>query len=85
MPTTQLPTSVLGTIKFKGTWNANTNVITSSDPDINNVNMPTAESSNEGWYFIVGTAGTTGIITDLGTEVDWKVGDWILSLENHLV
>jgi hypothetical protein len=80
VPTTQLPTSVLGTIKFKGTWNANTNVITSSDPAINNVNMPTAESSNEGWYFIIGTAGTTGIITDRGTEVDWKVGDWILSL-----
>lgn len=80
VPISQLPTSVLGTIKFKGTWNANTNVITSSDPDLNNDNMPNAEASNEGWYFIIGTAGTTGIVTDQGTVTDWKVGDWILSL-----
>lgn len=64
-----------GALKFKGSWNADTNNITSSDVTINNTSMPTAASGNEGWYFIIDTEGTT---EEDGIS-DWKVNDWIVS------
>lgn len=73
--TTYLPDSVLGGLKFKGTWNANTNNITSSDGTINNTSIPSAASGNEGWYFIVGTSGSTSV----NGITDWVIGDWVLS------
>lgn len=73
---TYLPDSVLGNLKFKGTWNANTNVITSADPALNGNPVPAASSSNEGYYFIVQTAGATNV----DGITDWKVGDWCLSI-----
>jgi hypothetical protein len=65
LPTSQLPASVLGAVKFQATWNANTNT-----PAI-----PAAALANQGWYYIVGTAGATNV----GGFTDWLVGDWLVS------
>lgn len=70
-----LPDSVLGNLKFKGTWDASTNVITSADPALNGQPIPAAASGNEGYYFIISVAGATNV----SGITDWKVGDWCLS------
>ena len=75
VPVANLPDSIVGALKFKGTWNATTDVITSSDGIINGQPIPAASSSNEGWYFIVAVAGST----NKSGITDWKIGDWILS------
>lgn len=71
-----LPDSVLGATKFKGVWNANTNVVSSDDEDIDGIDMQPADSNNVGWYFIVTTAGASNID---GIN-DWGIGDWIISI-----
>lgn len=73
--TTYLPSSVLGDVKYKGTWNANTNIVSSSDSALNGFAIPSASSGNEGYYFIVSTPGTTTV----DGQSDWKTGDWIVS------
>jgi len=52
-----------GGLSYQGTWNASTN-------------SPTLSSSTgtNGYYYIVGTAGST----NLNGITDWKVGDWLL-------
>lgn len=65
VPTTQLPSSVLGAVSYQNSWNASTN-----SPAI-----PAASSTNKGWYYVVATAGSTSI----GGITDWKVGDWVIS------
>lgn len=70
-----IPAALVGAVKFKGTWNATTNVITSSDVNINGDPMPSSSSSNEGWYFIIATAGTTSI----DGISDWNIPDIIIS------
>ena len=65
VPTANLPDSVVGALKWQGAWNASTN-----SPAI-----PSAATANKGWYYRVGTAGSTTI----DGESDWKVGDWIVS------
>jgi len=52
-----------GGLSYQGTWNASTN-------------SPTLASSTgtNGYYYIVGTAGST----NLNGITDWKVGDWLL-------
>ncbi|HWB00635.1 MAG TPA: hypothetical protein VG713_19210 [Pirellulales bacterium] len=65
VPTSQLPASVVGDVQYQGAWNASTNSPT----------IPAASSSNKGWYYVVGTAGSTNVS---GTT-DWKVGDWLVS------
>lgn len=62
---TLLPDSVFGAIVYKGTWNANTNTPV----------IPTASSSNKGYYYVVNTAGATNV----NGITDWKIGDWIVS------
>lgn len=56
----QLPPSVVGALSYQGSWNANTN-------------SPTLVSSTgtKGWYYKVGTAGTT----TLDGISSWGVGD----------
>lgn len=76
VPTAQLPDSILGATKFKGTWDANTNTITSSDITILGAPIPAASSSNEGWYLIVSVDGSSTI----DGISDWKLGDWIISI-----
>lgn len=75
VPTSQLPDSILGATKFTGTWDANSNIITSSGP-LNGAVMPAASSANLGFYFIVSVAGSSTI----DGISDWKLGDWIISI-----
>lgn len=64
VPTSQLPDSIVGSVQYQGTWNASTN--TPAIP---------AASDALGNYYKVSVAGSTNI----DGEVDWKVGDWIIS------
>jgi len=61
----QLPSSVVGSMNYQGSWNASTNTPT----------IATAASGNKGYYYVVSTAGATNI----DGITDWKVGDWIVS------
>ncbi len=63
VPTSQLPTSVIGAMIYQGSWNATTNT-------------PTLVSSTgtKGFYYIVSVAGST-LIDGVN---EWKVGDWIV-------
>jgi len=65
VPTAQLPDVAIGGLNYQGTWNASTNTPT----------IPTASSSNKGFYYKVATAG----VTSVSGITDWKVGDWIVS------
>lgn len=65
LATSVLPESVVGSLKYKGGWNAATN-----SPAI-----PAAAAGNLGWYYIVTTAGATSVS---GVN-DWQIGDWIVS------
>jgi hypothetical protein len=76
IPLSYLPDSVVGALKFKGFWNAATNVIISGDSSLNGQPIPPASSSNEGWYFIVQTEGTSVI----DGQHDWQQRDWIISI-----
>jgi len=55
--------SVAGGLSYQGTWNASSN-------------SPTLTSSvgTNGYYYIVGTAGST----NLNGITDWQIGDWLL-------
>lgn len=63
VPLAQLPSTILGSVEYQGTWNANTN-----SPDLG------ASSPDKGDYFVVSTAGATS----LGGITDWKIGDWAI-------
>jgi len=65
VPTSQLPAVAIGGMNYQGTWNASTNTPT----------IPTATSSNKGFYYKVATAGATNV----SGITDWRVGDWIVS------
>ena len=73
--TQYLPDSILGSVHYKGTWNASTNVITSGDPLLNGLPIPSASTGNTGYYFIVTTSGNTTI----DGVSNWHVSDWIIS------
>lgn len=75
VPINQIPDAILGTLKFKGMWNATTNIVTSADAALNGNAIPAASTSNEGYYFIVSVGGSTSE----GGITDWVVGDWLLS------
>lgn len=65
VPVGQLPAALFGAMAYQGTWNASTNTPT----------IPAASAGNKGYYYKVGTAGATNV----SGEIDWKVGDWIVS------
>ena len=65
IPSSQLPSSILGAMIYQSGWNANTNSPT----------IPAASAANKGWYWIVTVAGNTSE----GGITDWKVGDWLVS------
>jgi hypothetical protein len=65
LETAQVPTSIAGIMAYQGTWNATTNI-----PAI-----PAASSANNGWYYIVATAGSTSVD---GLSY-WRINDMILS------
>jgi hypothetical protein len=52
-----------GGLSYQGTWNATTNTPTL-----------TSSSGTNGYYYIVGTAGST----NLNGITDWQIGDWLL-------
>lgn len=54
---------VAGGLSYQGTWNASTNTPT----------LASGTGSN-GYYYIVGTAGST----NLDGITDWQIGDWLL-------
>jgi hypothetical protein len=61
VPISELPSAVLGTLSYQGTWNASTNT-------------PTLASGVgvKGYYYVVSVAGST----NLDGVSDWVVGDW---------
>lgn len=63
VPTSQLPSAVLGAVSYQGTWDASTNT-------------PTLASGvgTKGYYYVVDVAGST----DLDGITDWKIGDWAI-------
>jgi hypothetical protein len=60
VPTAQLPDTLLGQMTFKGTL------------DLSTTQPPTAATGNNGWYYVVSIAGTSG-----GTT--YAIGDQIVS------
>ncbi len=65
VPTGQLPTAIVGSLKYKGTWNANTNTPTLGNSGAGGV---------AGDYYMVATLGTTSV----DGITDWFVGDFIV-------
>lgn len=65
VPASQLPDAVVGGVIYKGTWDASTNTPT----------IPSASSSNKGFYYVTSISGNTNI----DGISDWKLGDWIIS------
>lgn len=65
LPASRLPASIVGAVKYQGTWNA----------DANTPAIPAAASGNKGWYYKVAVAGATAV----DGIAEWKVGDWIIS------
>ena len=63
VPIAQLPSTVVGAVDYKGTWNANTNT-----PDL------PASTPDKGDYYVVSVSGSTS----LGGITDWVVGDWAI-------
>jgi hypothetical protein len=63
VPTSQLPSAVLGAVSYQGTWNASTNTPTL-----------TSSTGTQGYYYVVSVAGTT----TLDGISDWGVGDWAI-------
>lgn len=62
VPTSQLPDSVVGSMEYKGTFNAKTGYI-----------IPELE---KGWYYICSTAGTKNPDGTTGPSDGYSVGDW---------
>ena len=75
VPLANLPDSIQGGLKYKGSWNATTNIVTSSDAALNGLPLPAASSGNLGYQFKVSVDGTTNID---GIN-DWKAGDFAVS------
>ena len=63
VPTSQLPSAVIGAVSYQGTWNASTNTPTL-----------TSSTGTQGYYYVVSVAGTT----TLDGISDWGVGDWAI-------
>ena len=63
IPSSYMPTSVVGALDYQGVWDATTDAI------------PTAAQANKGWYYKVSVAGNF-LINGCSS---WRVGDWIVS------
>ena len=62
---TQLPESILGSVNYRGVWNANTNT-----PEI-----PISSINNKGYYYVISVLGAT----EINGISSWAVGNWIIS------
>ena len=63
-----LPSSVTGSLKFKGTWNALTNTPTLTAG---------GGGGNSGDFYVVDVASTTDLLD--GGHMVWNVGDWVVN------
>jgi hypothetical protein len=63
VPLIHLPDSILGQVRYMGTWNANTNTPTLINPPA---------STTKGEYYVVSSAGTFA-------GIEYNIGDWIIS------
>lgn len=68
--TSLIPDEVLSAMRYRGTWNATTNV-----RSVEGTAMPAASGSNKGHYYKVSVAGST----NLDGITDWAIGDWVIS------
>jgi len=68
VPSSQLPSSLLGGLIYAGVWNATTNT-----PNL------TGAAPTSGTYYIISVAGTTSITTRSGTVTEWTPGDMLIS------
>lgn len=66
----QIPDALLGGLAFQGAWNASTNTPTLA-----------SGTGTHGHYYLVDTAGTT----TLDGISDWKVGDWVVFVDEAWV
>lgn len=67
----QMPSSLVGALKYQGTWNATTNTpLISTGSASSNV-----DTGNQGNYYLVSVAGPVTV----DGNTNWKVGDWIVS------
>lgn len=67
VPTSQLPSSIVGGVHYQGTFTPGTTT------------LPAADSTNQGWYYIATSAGT---YTPPGTgqpALTFSTGDWLIS------
>lgn len=63
VPTSLLPDTIVGSVDYKGTWDASANT-----PDL------PVSTPDKGDYYVVSVAGTTS----LGGITDWNIGDWAI-------
>ncbi len=64
VPTSELPASVIGSVIYKGAWDASTNNPVISDA-----------TGSRGWFYAVCDAGTQ----DLGSgDITFAIGDWVI-------
>lgn len=80
VPTAQLPAfggggGTAGAVKYMGNWDADLNIINSTDVVYNGLPIPAADTLNEGHYFVVAYPGDTNI----DGEDFWIEEDWIVS------
>ena len=62
VPTSQLPSSVIGSLEYKGTFNASTGA--------------TITGLEKGWYYICATKGSKNPDASAGPSGGYDVGDW---------
>jgi len=67
-----IPDSLLGQVKYKGTYNISTNLITSDDSSLNAQHLPISTALTNGFYFIVQDVGTVN-------GLNFVIGDWLIS------
>jgi hypothetical protein len=63
-----LPSAILGAVRYEGTWDASSGSLPLSATTID----------NKGYYYIVNISGTTSVSGRTGVITDWRLGDWII-------
>lgn len=71
IPTSQLPSAVLGAVDYSGTWNVTANTVSAGTAPVTG----NASTQGKGVYYKVSVAGTRTID---GISI-WNVGDWCVS------
>lgn len=69
IPIYRIPDSLIGAVEYQGGWAASVNIPT----------IVAATSANKGWYYVTATAVASGHGYSNVPNVDFQVGDWIIS------